>query len=90
MTDEPKESLLTFPCDFTIKVIGTTSDEFEVAVYGIIHKHVPNLSEGAIQLRPSSNGKYQAITVTVRAESKTQLDSIYQDLTSSPLVIMAL
>lgn len=86
----PSESLLKFPCDFTIKVIGTKSDEFESTVLMIIHKHVPNLSNRAIQARPSENGKYLALSITVHIESKDLLDDIYRELSSSPLVLMAL
>lgn len=85
-----EETLLTFPCDFTIKVFGTTSEKFEATVISIIRKHVPHFSEGAIQLRPSANGKYSAMSITIHAESKAQLDNIYQDLSSSSDVIMAL
>lgn len=84
------ESLLKFPCDFTIKVFGNTSDEFEAAVFGIVHKHAPNFSDRAIQSRLSGNGKYCALSITVHVTSKEQLDSIYQDLSSSPQVLMAL
>lgn len=93
MTDKPDEtqkSLLTFPCDFPIKVFGLGNDEFESAVLMIIRKHVPNLLEGAVQSRPSENGKYRALTITVHVTSKEQLDSLYQDLSSSPHVLMAL
>lgn len=92
MTDHPKqpESLLTFPCDFTIKVFGLASDEFEAAVLSLVHKHVPNLSDRAIQSRPSENGKYCALTITVHVDSKAQLDRIYQDLSAAKQVIMAL
>lgn len=93
MTDQtqtPGETLLTFPCDFTIKVFGISSDEFEAAVLTIVHKHAPNLSDRVIQSRPSESGKYLALTITVHIDSKAQLDDIYRDLTSSPHVIMAL
>jgi putative lipoic acid-binding regulatory protein len=84
------ESLITYPCDFILKVFGLSSDEFEVTVLQIIHQHVPNLAEGAIQSRFSKNGKYLALTITVHVESKEQLDRIYQDLSSSPQVLIAL
>jgi uncharacterized protein len=87
---EEKKSLLKFPCDFTIKVFGLSTDEFETTVLMIVHKHVPNLSDRAIQSRPSENGKYRALTITVYVESQAQLDSIYRDLSSSPQVLMAL
>lgn len=92
MTDEnkPTESLLTFPSDFTIKVFGLATDEFEATVFGIIHKHVSNLSDRAIHSRLSENGKYKSLSITVHAESKEQLDQIYRELSSNPQVLMAL
>lgn len=79
-----------FPCDFPIKIVGLANAEFEVFALGVIHKHFPQLTEGALQLRPSKDGKYLAITVTVLADSKEQLDAVYQELTANKLVIMAL
>jgi putative lipoic acid-binding regulatory protein len=93
MTDQPTspdESLLKFPSDFTFKIFGLGSDEFEAAVLSIIHQHAPNLSDRSIQSRPSKNGKYRALTITVHIDSKEQLDRIYQDLSTSPHVLMAL
>ncbi|RDI45143.1 HP0495 family protein [Aquicella lusitana] len=87
---EQKESLLKFPCDFTIKVFGIASDEFEATVLTIIHQHAPNLSDRAIQSRQSEHGKYCALTITVHVNSKEQLDRIYQDLSAAKQVIMAL
>ena len=84
------ETLLTFPCDFTIKVFGTSSEKFEASVVGIIRSHVSDFPESAIQLRPSANGKYNAMSVTVHVTSKEQLDNIYKELSSSPDVLMTL
>lgn len=88
--EKSNDTLLTFPCDFTIKVFGTKSDSFEATVKDIIKKHVAQFSEDNIQKRPSENAKYIALSITIRAESKAQLDSIYQDLSSCPQVLMAL
>ncbi|MFZ2314374.1 MAG: DUF493 domain-containing protein [Gammaproteobacteria bacterium] len=87
--DQP-ETLLTFPCDFPIKVVGHASPEFETTVLGIIHKHLPSFSDRAFQARPSNQGKYLALTITVHVTSKDQLDNIYRELSSSPQVLMAL
>lgn len=81
------ESLLTFPCEFTIKVFGLAGREFESMVLGIIEKHAANPS---VQSKLSENGKYCALSVTIQAESKAQLDQIYHDLSSSQQVLMAL
>jgi putative lipoic acid-binding regulatory protein len=85
-----KKSALTFPCDFPIKIFGIASEEFEDAVLKIIKKYNPDLKETAINKRPSKDGKYFALTVLVYVDSQEKLDSIYQDLTASPLVLMSL
>jgi putative lipoic acid-binding regulatory protein len=90
MMNKSNETLLTFPCDFTIKIFGLATDEFEAAALSIVHKHAPNLSGRVIQSNNSANGKYRALSITVRVDSKEQLDQIYQDLSSSPQIIMAL
>lgn len=90
MSNGPKETLLKFPCDFPIKVFGLASDEFERSVLNIIQKYVPNISNQAIKSRKSDKGNYLALTIVVHVESKIQLDQIYQELSSSPKVLMAL
>jgi putative lipoic acid-binding regulatory protein len=79
-----------FPCQVTIKVFGLAQDAFEVAVYNIILKHYPNLAENAIYTRLSRKGKYLAMTITVEASSKEQLDSLYLELSLCQHVLMAL
>lgn len=92
MTDEttPSESLLKFPCDFTIKVFGQATDAFEIAVLSIVRKHVPDFSDSMLKSRLSENGKYNALSIVVHVKSRAQLDQIYQDLSSNPEVMMAL
>lgn len=87
---EEGETLLEFPCEFPVKAMGLTCDELEVAVIEIINRHVDNLSEGALRLRPSKNGKYTAITITITAHSKQQIDAIYIDLSDCEHVTIAL
>lgn len=92
MTDKtnPGETLLTFPCDFTLKVFGEGTNEFEAEVLMLVHQHVKNVSDRAIASRPSENGKYRALSITVHVESKEQLDNLYKALSASPHVLMAL
>ena len=87
---EEGETLLEFPCDFPIKAMGLTCDEFEISVIEIINRHVDNLGEDALRMKPSKNGKYTAITITIIAHSKQQLDNIYIDLTACEHVSIAL
>lgn len=85
-----QETLLEFPCQFPIKVMGKTGDEFELAVLEIFRRHVPDLADDAIKQRPSSKGNYLSITVTFNATSKVQLDAIYMDLSACEHVTMSL
>ena len=90
LTLKDGETLLEFPCEFPIKAMGLACDEFEIAVIEIINRHVDNLGEGALTMKPSKNGKYTAITIRITAHSKDQLDSIYMDLTACEHVSIAL
>lgn len=85
-----EETLFEFPCEFPIKCMGLNHSDFENAVIEIINRHVPDLGEGAIKSRASKEGKYCAITVTIVARNKKQLDSIYMELTESVHVTMSL
>ncbi len=46
--------------------------------------------ESPVTTNPSSAGNYLSVTVVIEATSQAQLDAIYQDLTDSPDVLMAL
>lgn len=84
------ESLIEFPCDFPIKIMGDNCDEFEAEIIRIVRQHVPDLGEAAIKQRPSGKGNYLAITVTIRAQSQSQLDALYCELTACKLTKMVL
>lgn len=84
------ETLLEFPCDFPIKMMGRHTDDFALIVRSIVEKHTGPIEEGSIKSSPSKNDRFVSITITVSAQSKQQLDSIYQDATDHPDVLMAL
>ncbi|HPF59501.1 MAG TPA: DUF493 domain-containing protein [Candidatus Competibacteraceae bacterium] len=84
------ESLLQFPCDFPIKIMGTGGSDFRPLVVELVRLHAPDLDENRITLRDSSRGRYQAVTIVVRARNRGQLDAIYQDLSGHPRVAVVL
>ena len=90
----PEESLLQFPTSFPVKAMGRTNptepNGLAQAVLEIVLKHAPDFDAASLEMRPSSAGKYLAITATINATSRAQIDAIYLDLTAHPLVIMAL
>lgn len=85
-----EETLLEFPCDFPIKAMGRAEPGFDSLVVELVRKHAPDLQEGAVSSRTSKGGKWVSVTVTLRAESKSQVDAIYLDLTAHEKVVMAL
>jgi len=87
---EANDSLLVFPCEFPIKAMGKAGTEFDSVVVGLVRKHYPDLLEGAVKTRLSRGGKYMAVTVTINAQSRQQLDNIYLELTADKRVLFAL
>ncbi len=87
---EERPSLLEFPCQFPIKVMGRTELEFDLLVIEIIRQHVDNLTVDAIKTRSSKSKIFVSITVTIEAISQQQLDNIYQQLNDHSQVIMTL
>ena len=84
------ESLLAFPCDFPIKVMGETQPGFAQAVTAVVLRHAPDFDAATMEMRKSRLGKYLSLTVTVRANSRLQLDDLYRDLCDHPMVKMVL
>ena len=85
-----KEEKMEFPCYFPIKVFGLHDSQFVTELSDLILKHFPELDTKNIVYRLSKNNKYLALSVTVYATSKEQLDTLYKELSSHPLVKMAL
>lgn len=88
MTDQT--SLIDFPCDFSIKIIGLNTESYLNDIKKIVYKHYTNVDEVKFACKPSKNANYLAITATVHARSKPELDALYMDLTKHPNVKMAL
>jgi len=84
------ESPLKFPTEFPIKVMGRTQEGFAQAIVTVVQKHAPDFDPATLEMRASSAGKYLSLTCTINAISRDQLDSLYRDLTSHPMVAMVL
>jgi uncharacterized protein len=85
-----KESLLEFPCDFPIKIMGKSHPEFADTIVTVVRQFDNEVDPARVETRPSSGGNYTGLTVTVRATSQTQLDDIYRALTGHPMVKVVL
>ncbi len=83
---QAQESLVEFPCDFLIKVMGETGDDFANMMVTVIQTHEPNFDASKVDMRASSGGRFISLTCSVYVTSKPQLDNIYRALSEHPLV----
>lgn len=86
----PEQSLIEYPCDFPIKVMGAHVDGFAEAVVHVARQFDPGFDPGTLERRPSKTGKYLGLTITVRVTSRDQLDELYRTLTTHPMVKVVL
>ena len=84
------ESLIDYPSEFPVKVMGLTQAGFAQAILALVKKHAPDFDESTVGMRPSRAGKYLSLTFVIRATSRQQLDALYQELSDHPMVNMAL
>jgi uncharacterized protein len=85
-----EKSLIEYPCDFPLKVFGEANPGFAQAIAAVVKAHAPDFDAASIEMRSSSTAKYTSLTCTIRATSREQLDNLYRDLTSHPMVKMVL
>jgi putative lipoic acid-binding regulatory protein len=85
-----EESVIDFPCDFPIKMMGRDTPEFRAAARLLVENHVGPVTDEAIQVNLSGKGNFVSVTVTVTATSQRQLDDIYRDVSGHEDVLMAL
>ena len=82
--------LMEFPCDFPLKVFGLNQAGFEEVVLDLLRVHCSVETEFVVSRNESKKGKYQSLTITFTADSRQQLDAIYQSLTDCEQVVMSL
>lgn len=89
-TDTTVDSALEFPCFFPIKAMGLADDGFSALVVEIVRRHAPEVDESTVSAKLSRGGRYISVTVSITAESRSQLDAIYRDLTGHERILTVL
>ena len=88
--DNTQPSLITYPCQFPIKVMGHNNDALVGAITHIARQFDPEFDATTVELRPSKAGNYLGVTITITATSREQLDEIYRTLSTHPMVKVVL
>ena len=84
------ESLIQYPCAFPIKVMGAHVAGFEEAVIDVARRFDAAFDAASLERRPSREGRYLGLTLTITATSRAQLDDLYRALSSHPMVKVVL
>ena len=84
------ESLIEYPTDFPIKVMGRREPRLVQTIIQIVQRHAPDFDPASVEMRTSKKNSYLSVTCTVRATSREQLDALYKELCDHPMVVMVL
>ncbi|MDO8955038.1 MAG: DUF493 domain-containing protein [Gammaproteobacteria bacterium] len=90
MTPDEEKTHFEFPCLFPIKVMGEKGHDIQALVEKTLAQHVKDPKSIEIRTRDSEGGKYISITATFMADSKAQLNAIYEILSKHEHVKMCL
>ena len=85
-----KTTLIEFPCAFPVKIIGVNTPLFIEEIKQITTRHFPEFEEKDFSQKLSQKNNFLAITVTVFAKNKADLDAFYQEITKNSQVKMVL
>jgi uncharacterized protein len=83
-------TVIEYPCDFPIKILGHTRAGFAQAILEVVRRHAPDFDGSTLEMKASRHGKYLSVTCVIRATSREQLDGLYRDLCDHPSVVMVL
>ena len=86
----PEQSLIEYPSQFPIKVMGAHVEGFVEAITAVALQFDPGFDPATVEMRPSSAGNSLGVTLTVTATSREQLDELYRTLSSHPMVKIVL
>jgi uncharacterized protein len=86
----PVESLIVYPSQFPIKVMGNKVEGLVHSITQIAKAFDPMFDASTIELRESKGGKYLGVTITITATSREQLDELYRTLSTHPMVKVVL
>lgn len=90
MTDASPPKI-EFPCvNYPIKIMADSSEEFRSFAMEVISRNAPDFDTNTVAIRPSRNGRFEAITVRITATGTDQLSKIFEELKAHPSLRMVL
>ncbi len=87
MKSPPK---IEFPCDYPLKVVGDSADDFRDFVVSVLARHAGPIDMDTVQEMPSRKGNFTSVRVTITATGEEQLQALFVELKASGRVHMVL
>jgi putative lipoic acid-binding regulatory protein len=82
--------LLSFPCDYPIKVMLRAGEELRERVDAIVARHADATVIASATARASAQGSFTGVTYTIRARDAGHIAALFADLKDIPGVLMVL
>jgi putative lipoic acid-binding regulatory protein len=86
MTDSVE--LEAFPCFYTFKIFGRTTQTFVERVREIVSATLGAIPLDSIKVRESGQGRYLSVTLVVYVHNRSQLEAVYTDLRAEKQVLL--
>ncbi|MGB1092479.1 MAG: YbeD family protein [Oceanobacter sp.] len=87
----PEAPKIEFPCEnYPVKIVGVGHDDYQQIMLEIVEVHAPGVDVTRIQMKESSKGRFQSMTVYITATGPDQLEALHQDLIAHDLVKMVI
>ncbi len=90
MQDDQEPPKIEFPCEYPIKVLGVSGDEYFSLIVEVFERHAPGFDQTTIVSKGSSKGTFTSLTITITATGPQQLDALHQDLLATGQVKMVI
>ena len=87
---EQEPPKIEFPCEYPIKVLGRSTEEFRSVIIEVFERHAPGFDQETITVRDSARGTFTSLTITITATGKDQLDALHKDLMATGHVQMVI
>ena len=77
-----------FPCVYTFKIFGRTSETFAERVRQIVAATLGPVPLDGMKVRESARGRYLSVTIVAHVTNRAQLEQVYRDLRDEPEVLL--
>jgi uncharacterized protein len=84
------EKLLLFPTIFPLKVMGVKVENFQAEIIVLVRTYIPEFDASSVEVRNSTKGAYQSLTLNLKVTSRLELEAIYDAVSTHPLVKIVL